>query len=216
MDRAPGAQADAGAQQARDHERREQVQGQRAEAQPQGAVGADERHDGVEQPDGQLGGFASLVNGAGAAGVEIDRADTALGTSHDAVVLATATGFSRSYGLDPIEIALPDGCYDGPTSDKVRADLVLLALGYTGPEVSGLVEQLGCSVDAKGTVSRNADYMSTVPGVFVAGDMGRGQSLIVWAIAEGRAAASADDERYRLAATAPAKPFNSSPQPECR
>ncbi|MET0418034.1 MAG: N,N-dimethylformamidase beta subunit family domain-containing protein [Actinoplanes sp.] len=81
--------------------------------------------EGADLPGGQLGAFGSMVNGAGAAGVEIDRADTALGTSHDAVILATATGFSRSYGLDPIEIALPDGCYDGPTSDKVRADLVL-------------------------------------------------------------------------------------------
>lgn len=55
----------------------------------------------------------------------IDRADHALGTSYDAVVVASATGFSRAYGLDPIEVALPDGCYDGTTSTKVRADLVL-------------------------------------------------------------------------------------------
>jgi N,N-dimethylformamidase len=73
-----------------------------------------------------------MVNGAGAAGVEIDRADTALGTSRDAVILASANGFSRSYGLDPIEIALPDGCYDGPTSDKVRADLVLTPKPHQG------------------------------------------------------------------------------------
>jgi glutamate synthase (NADPH/NADH) small chain len=76
---------------------------------------------------------------------------------------------------------------------EIRADLVLLALGYTGPAVAGLVEELGCGLDGTGTVSRDAEYMSTVPGVFVAGDMGRGQSLIVWAIAEGRAAAAAVD-----------------------
>ncbi|GAA4091310.1 N,N-dimethylformamidase beta subunit family domain-containing protein [Nocardioides kongjuensis] len=81
--------------------------------------------DGVELVDGRLGEFDSMVNGRGAAGVEIDRADHALGTSPDALVLASATGFSRAYGLDPIEVALPDGCYDGTTSDKVRADLVL-------------------------------------------------------------------------------------------
>jgi N,N-dimethylformamidase len=81
--------------------------------------------EGCELPGGQLGAFASMVNGAGAAGVEIDRADHALGTSYDAVVVASATGFSRAYGLDPVEVALPDGCYDGTTSDKVRADLVL-------------------------------------------------------------------------------------------
>jgi glutamate synthase (NADPH/NADH) small chain len=73
------------------------------------------------------------------------------------------------------------------------ADLVLLALGYTGPETTGIVEQLGCELTERGMVARDAEYMSTVPGVFVAGDMGRGQSLIVWAIAEGRAAAGAVD-----------------------
>ncbi|MBM2615750.1 hypothetical protein JIG36_09305 [Actinoplanes sp. LDG1-06] len=73
-----------------------------------------------------IGDFPSLVNGHGAAGVEIDRADRALGTPDDTVVLATATGFSRAYGLDPIEVQLPDGRYDGTTSDKVRCDLVLV------------------------------------------------------------------------------------------
>ena len=70
---------------------------------------------------------------------------------------------------------------------------MLLALGYTGPETTGLVEELGCGVDERGRVARDDEYMSSVPGVFVAGDMGRGQSLIVWAIAEGRAAAAAVD-----------------------
>ncbi|OMQ16620.1 glutamate synthase [Modestobacter sp. VKM Ac-2676] len=79
------------------------------------------------------------------------------------------------------------------TTRVLPADLVLLALGYTGPQTAGLVEQLGCAVTEKGAVARDGDYMSTAPGVFVAGDMGRGQSLIVWAIAEGRAAAAAVD-----------------------
>lgn len=82
--------------------------------------------DGVDVTSGRIGDFDSLVNGHGAAGVEIDRADTALGTPDDAVVLASATGFSRAYGLDPVEVTLPDGCYDGSTSDKVRCDLVLV------------------------------------------------------------------------------------------
>ncbi|GID29324.1 N,N-dimethylformamidase beta subunit family domain-containing protein [Paractinoplanes brasiliensis] len=73
-----------------------------------------------------IGDFPSLVNGHGAAGVEIDRADRALGTPDDTIVLATATGFSRAYGLDPVEVQLPDGNYDGTTSDKVRCDLVLV------------------------------------------------------------------------------------------
>ncbi|MFW3168769.1 N,N-dimethylformamidase beta subunit family domain-containing protein [Geodermatophilus sp. CPCC 206100] len=82
--------------------------------------------DGVDLAAGRIGDFDSMVNGHGAAGVEIDRADAALGTPDDAIVLATATGFSRAYGLDPVEVALPDGCYDGTTSDKVRCDLVLV------------------------------------------------------------------------------------------
>src|SRR5215472_2075369 len=73
------------------------------------------------------------------------------------------------------------------------ADLVLLAMGFTGPVKSGLVEQLGVNLDARGNIATGADYQSSVPGVFAAGDMRRGQSLVVWAIAEGRKAAGAID-----------------------
>ena len=66
-------------------------------------------------------------------------------------------------------------------------------MGFTGAQREGLVEALGVDVDQRGNVARDGEFMSTVPGVFVAGDMGRGQSLIVWAIAEGRAAAGAVD-----------------------
>jgi glutamate synthase (NADPH) small chain len=76
---------------------------------------------------------------------------------------------------------------------ELPADLVLLAMGFTGAQREGLVDTLGVAVDGRGNVSRDGEFMSTVPGVFVAGDMGRGQSLIVWAIAEGRAAAGAVD-----------------------
>ena len=69
------------------------------------------------------------------------------------------------------------------------ADLVLLAMGFTGPRKGGILDQLGVSLDARGNVDANADYSTNVPGVFAAGDMRRGQSLIVWAIAEGRQAA---------------------------
>ena len=81
-----------------------------------------------------------------------------------------------------------------PGSDReIPAELVLFAMGFTGPERSGLVEQLGVDLDERGNVARDASYAASVPGVFVAGDAGRGQSLIVWAIAEGRAAAAAVD-----------------------
>jgi glutamate synthase (NADPH) small chain len=72
-------------------------------------------------------------------------------------------------------------------------DLVFLAMGFVGPEKAGLLEQLGVQLDGRGNVARTADYCTSVNGVFVAGDMGRGQSLIVWAIAEGRSAAATCD-----------------------
>jgi len=79
------------------------------------------------------------------------------------------------------------------TEKRFRADLVLLALGFTGPERSPMLEQFGVDLTDRGNVARNNRWATNVEGVFVAGDMGRGQSLIVWAIAEGRAAAAAID-----------------------
>ncbi|NNG41216.1 glutamate synthase subunit beta [Flexivirga sp. ID2601S] len=76
---------------------------------------------------------------------------------------------------------------------EIPADLVLLAMGFLGPEGEGFVEQLGVELDERSNVRRDDNFMSSVPGVFVAGDAGRGQSLIVWAIAEGRAAARGVD-----------------------
>ena len=79
------------------------------------------------------------------------------------------------------------------TERDIPADLVLLALGFTGPEREHLEQQLSLPFGDKGTIERGGDYQTTQPGVFVTGDAGRGQSLIVWAIAEGRAAAAAVD-----------------------
>ena len=97
------------------------------------------------------------------------------------------------------------------TEREIPADLVLLALGFTGTESEGLEQQLRLSSE-RGNVERGSDYQSTEPGVFIAGDAGRGQSLIVWAIAEGRAAAAAVD-RYLEGHTelpAPVKPTDHS------
>jgi glutamate synthase (NADPH) small chain len=80
------------------------------------------------------------------------------------------------------------------TEFTVEADLVLLALGFLGPVQSGMIEQLGLKLDARGNVATNVDYMTSVDGVFAAGDMRRGQSLVVWAISEGRKAAEAVDQ----------------------
>ncbi|GAA4616881.1 glutamate synthase subunit beta [Actinoallomurus liliacearum] len=87
-------------------------------------------------------------------------------------------------GFEPIE----------GTEREIPAELVTLAMGFLGPQREGLLEQLGADLDQRGNVVRDASYATSVDGVFVAGDMGRGQSLIVWAIAEGRSAAAAVDK----------------------
>jgi glutamate synthase (NADPH/NADH) small chain len=90
------------------------------------------------------------------------------------------------------------------TERELPAELVLFAMGFVGAERAGLVEQLGVELDERGNIRRDRSYMSSVPGVFVAGDAGRGQSLIVWAIAEGRAAAAGVDTFLTGATTLPA------------
>ncbi|CAM5686055.1 glutamate synthase (NADPH) OS=Streptomyces alboniger OX=132473 GN=CP975_08440 PE=4 SV=1 [Streptomyces alboniger] len=95
-----------------------------------------------------------------------------------------------------------------PVPDSGRslpADLVLLALGFSGPDQEdGLVGQLGLELEPRGTVSRDAEFATNVPGVFAAGDAARGQSLIVWAIAEGRAVAAAVDRHLTGSSQLPA------------
>ena len=79
------------------------------------------------------------------------------------------------------------------TDREIPADLVFLAMGFVGPEKGSWLGQLGVALDERGNIARDGNYATNVPGVFVAGDMGRGQSLIVWAIAEGRSCAAAVD-----------------------
>jgi glutamate synthase (NADPH/NADH) small chain len=90
------------------------------------------------------------------------------------------------------------------TERELPGDLVLLAMGFTGAERPGLLTELGVEFDARGNVGRDDQYATSVPGVFTAGDMGRGQSLIVWAIAEGRSAAAAVDRYLGGSADLPA------------
>ena len=80
------------------------------------------------------------------------------------------------------------------SEEEIEADLVLLALGFTGPETSPILKQLGVALDERGNVDRSETYETSIESVFTCGDMGRGQSLIVWAIAEGRSCASSVDE----------------------
>ncbi len=85
----------------------------------------------------------------------------------------------------------------------LNADLVLLAMGFNGPTKNGLLDELGVALDARSNVSTDKEYMSSVPGIFSAGDMRRGQSLVVWAISEGRKAARSVDKFLMGATTLP-------------
>ena len=102
-------------------------------------------------------------------------------------------------GLDTVEVEQiidENGMRFEPvegSEQHFKADMVLLAMGFVGPEKNELIEGLGVDLDQRGNVSRDGHWMSSENGVFVAGDMGRGQSLIVWAIAEGRACAASVD-----------------------
>jgi len=114
--------------------------------------------------------------------------------------LADSSGRVRALRLAEVDmqggrIAVREG-----TERELDCDLVLLAMGFTGAEPGDLLDGLGVGLTERGTVRRDDGYAAEVPGVFVAGDMGRGQSLIVWAIAEGRSAAAAAD-RYLMGDT---------------
>jgi glutamate synthase (NADPH) small chain len=105
-----------------------------------------------------------------------------------------------------VDVEMVDGKFqevDG-TEREIPAELVLFAMGFTGPEQDGIVSQLEVDIDDRGNIVRDDAYMTTLPGVFVTGDAGRGQSLIVWAIAEGRAAAAAVDTYLTGSTTLPA------------
>ncbi|HSP36752.1 MAG TPA: glutamate synthase subunit beta [Frankiaceae bacterium] len=117
---------------------------------------------------------------------------------------ADEDGHVRS--LDLVEVESKDGTFVAVerSERQIQADLVLLAMGFTGPEPEGLLAALGVELDSRGNITRSDAWETTQPGVFVCGDAGRGQSLIVWAIAEGRACASAVDESLMGSSLLPA------------
>ncbi len=115
------------------------------------------------------------------------------------------TKFSGESGrvkqLHAVRVGPPPKFEPIPGSDfTIDADLVLIAMGFLGPVRNGMIEQLGVVLDPRGNVATDHNYMSSVPGVFAAGDMRRGQSLVVWAISEGRKAAAAVDTYLRAMA----------------
>ena len=126
--------------------------------------------------------------------------------------LGDAYGAVRA--LQAHEVEFSDGRFNKVegTEFELECELVLLAMGFVGPQQEGLVAQLGVETDARSNVARDDDYRTSVDGVWVCGDMGRGQSLIVWAIAEGRACAAAVDEAL-MGHTALPRPIPPSARP---
>ena len=98
------------------------------------------------------------------------------------------------------------------TEREIQADMVLLAMGFTGPEENTLIKEFGVEIESRGNIKRDENFMTTVDGVFVAGDAGRGQSLIVWAIAEGRSAAAYVD-RFLMGQTQLPAPITPTDRP---
>jgi len=112
-------------------------------------------------------------------------------------LLDDGTGAVRALRAETVELRTLDGRPSfvpvPNTSFELEADLVLIAMGFLGPEVNGCVAELGLGLDGRGNVAVDRSFATSVPGVFSCGDMVRGQSLIVWAIAEGRSAAASVD-----------------------
>jgi glutamate synthase (NADPH/NADH) small chain len=113
-----------------------------------------------------------------------------------------------------VETEFVNGKFEAKTGSEkeIRADFVFMAMGFTGPEKSSLINQLEVQLDERGNVKRDANFQTSEEGIFVAGDAGRGQSLIVWAIAEGRSAAAAVDT-YLTGATQLPSPIEPTSKP---
>lgn len=126
--------------------------------------------------------------------------------------LGTDDGRVRALSL--LDVEMRDGRFEPVEGSRreIPADYVFLAMGFTGPERGPLLEQFGIPLTQRGAFTRNDNYATDIDGVFVAGDAGRGQSLIVWAIAEGRAAAASVD-RYLTGDTNLPMPILASAQP---
>jgi glutamate synthase (NADPH/NADH) small chain len=128
-------------------------------------------------------------------------------------ILGDARGKVRALRL--VEVERGDKGFEEVegTEREIPAQLVLLAMGFLGPEKSGVVDQLGVELDERSNIKRDNAFMSSVPGVFVAGDAGRGQSLIVWAIAEGRSAAAGVDAFLMGGSSQLPRPLNPTDRP---
>ena len=128
-------------------------------------------------------------------------------------ILGDELGRVRALRLVEVELGDSGFAEVQGTEREMPAQLVLLAMGFLGPQTGGVVEQLGVELDERSNIKRDKAFMTSVPGVFVAGDAGRGQSLIVWAIAEGRSAAAGVDAFLTTRASALPRPVNPTDRP---
>ena len=144
-----------------------------------------------ERPAGQPWPTYPMIYRVSSAHEELDNRMFAVSTEE---FLGDGNGNLRAIKL--VETKFENGKFEAVpgTEQEIPADFVFLALGFTGPEKTALIEQLEVELDDRGNIKRGLDYQSSQDGIFVAGDAGRGQSLIVWAIAEGRSAAAEVDK----------------------
>ncbi len=144
-----------------------------------------------ERPAGQPWPTYPMIYRVSSAHEELDNRMFAVSTEE---FLGDGNGNLRA--LKIVETKFENGKFEPVpgTEKELPADFVFLAMGFTGPEKTALIEQLEVELDERGNIKRGLDYQSSQAGIFVAGDAGRGQSLIVWAIAEGRSAAAEVDK----------------------
>ena len=144
-----------------------------------------------ERPAGQPWPTYPMIYRVSSAHEELDNRLFAVSTEE---FLGDGNGNLRA--LKIVETKFENGKFQPVpgTEKEIPADFVFLAMGFTGPEKTALIDQLEVELDERGNIKRGLDYQSTQEGIFVAGDAGRGQSLIVWAIAEGRSAAAEVDK----------------------
>ena len=144
-----------------------------------------------ERPEGQPWPTYPMIYRVSSAHEELDNRMFSVSTEE---FLGDGNGNLRAIKL--VETKFENGKFVPVpgTEQEIPADFVFLAMGFTGPEKTALIEQLEVELDERGNIKRGLDYQSSQDGIFVAGDAGRGQSLIVWAIAEGRSAAAEVDK----------------------
>jgi glutamate synthase (NADPH/NADH) small chain len=144
-----------------------------------------------ERPAGQPWPTYPMIYRVSSAHEELDNRMFSVSTEE---FLGDGNGNLRAIKL--VETRFENGKFEPVpgTEQEIPADFVFLAMGFTGPEKTALIDQLEVELDERGNIKRGLDYQSTQEGIFVAGDAGRGQSLIVWAIAEGRSAAAEVDK----------------------